>query len=77
MWDKGTKTPTAVEKSKTLPQAVVRQGAGKMGVVESLQGILGQLTRKEQSMEEVFLLVFALAMVGAAIDWAGRIIGWW
>ena len=77
MWDKGTKTPTASKKSKRPGRTVARIGSGKMGVVEFFQGIRGQIMRREQSVEEILLLVFAVSMVGFVIDWAARIIGWW
>jgi hypothetical protein len=77
VWDRGTKTPTASEKSKRPGRTVARVGSGKMGVVEFFQGIRGQIMRREQSVEEILLLVFAVSMVGFVIDWAARIIGWW
>ena len=47
------------------------------GVAVVLKMIWGRLTSGSFSLEDAFLLLLALAMVGFAIDWALRIIGFY
>jgi hypothetical protein len=55
---------------------VVRGDLRRTGFLAAVKGLLGRLVRRPQySMEEVLLLVFALAMAGFVIDWALRILG--
>jgi hypothetical protein len=51
----------------------VRGGDGGLGVV--MKSIWGRVTGGNFTLEDGFLLLLALAMVGFAIDWALRIIG--
>ena len=77
VWDKGIKLRKVEEKNKRAVRTTVRSDTGEGGPVAALWALWGRIARKEQSMEEVFLLLFALSMVGFAIDWAARILGFW
>ena len=64
---------------RTRKQAVgraARRDLRRTGFLAALRAFVGRLARRPQySMEEVLLLVFALAMTGFVIDWALRILG--
>ena len=74
-WDKGIKARTSEEKAKRAVGAIARNGSRDGGLVAALKAFRGRVIPREHHLEEVFLIILALSMVGFAIDWALRILG--
>lgn len=63
-------------RAKRATRASPRRDLRDVGLVATVRAFWSRLVRRPQfSMEEVLLLVFALAMAGFVIDWALRILG--
>lgn len=77
MWDAPARVrPTEIVRKRVAGPTAARRDLRKTGFLVALRDFAGRLARRPQySMEEVLLLVFALAMAGFVIDWALRILG--
>jgi hypothetical protein len=76
-WNEGIMPRTSKEKVKRAVGPMAQKGIRDGGLVAALRSFRGRIIPREHVMEEVFLLIFALAMVGFAIEWALRILGLW
>jgi hypothetical protein len=76
VWDGPARGRHTEIRRKRAVAPTVRGDLRRTGFLAAVKGLLGRLVRRPQySMEEVLLLVFALAMAGFVIDWALRILG--
>jgi hypothetical protein len=84
VWDRNAQVEIPGHKPKDPRQTAVpvrrasaslKGGDGGLGVV--FKSIWGRVTGGNFTLEDGFLLLLALAMVGFAIDWALRIIGFY
>jgi len=75
VWDDHAAVPRLETKHKTGPVGL-RRISEPGGLLESLRAFGRRVARRPYHfMEEAFLLVLVVAMVGFVIDWALRIIG--
>jgi len=75
VWDEVHAVPRPHAKVPTRARPA-RRGSGRGGPIEALKAFGSRVVRRpHQFMEEAFLLVLVLAMVGFVIDWALRILG--
>ena len=75
VWDKGVSIQGRKELMRRPPTTVRRAGSGQGGLLATLKALKKRIALKEHYIEAGLFLVFALAMVGFAIDWALRIMG--
>ena len=76
VWDAGIKVQKSERKAKRAGRAIARTGFRDGGLISALGALGRRVVRRAPSLEEGLLLIFFRAMVGFAIDWALRIIGW-
>jgi len=81
VWDAGIKSPTtrargSAGEAKKVPSVVVRRERRDGGLVASIRGLRGRISRRAPSMEGVFLVILGLGMVWFAVEAALRILGW-
>ena len=80
VWDRTAqiRSPEARKKAtRNTKSTFVPAKGGNRGMAVTLKTIWGRLTGGSFTLEDGFLLLLALAMVGFAIDWALRIIGFY
>lgn len=76
VWDGPARARRTEIRQKQAVSAIARQDLRRTGFLVTLREFVARLARRPQySMEEILLLVFALAMAGFVIDWALRILG--
>jgi hypothetical protein len=75
VWDSGGQAQKAHQKAKAAGRAVARTGIRDAGLAVALRTLRDRIVKRLPSMEGMFLLVLAVAMVGFALDWALRILG--
>jgi hypothetical protein len=75
VWDEGDAIPRR-EREVAAKPARMRRVSQREGPLEVLRAFAGRVARRPHHfMEQAFLLVLVVAMVGFVIDWALRIIG--
>lgn len=70
---------TGVMPAKRPTKAVQAKAPAKIrppGLAAAMKTFRTRVLAKTPSLEEAFLLILAVSMVGFAIDWALRILGW-
>ncbi len=75
VWDEGIELRSSEARAKRAVGAIARNGPRDGGLVAVVGVFRRRVMRRAPSLEEVFLLILALSMVGFAIDWALRILG--
>jgi hypothetical protein len=75
VWDQGIKAGKSDVKPRRAVGPIARRRSRDRGLVAALKAFWGRVLRRDHFIEEAFLLVLAVAMVGFAIDWALRILG--
>ena len=76
VWDAGATARKSEGDTHRVGSVVPRRPPREGGIVRAMKDFGRRVTRyTEHFMEEIFLLVFVLAMVGFVIDWALRIMG--